>query len=185
MSRLAGLLIALALVAPGETAAQITLGAGTGVGVLAGDDFDGNEGGTTLNLEAMFGGEAGWQFGGVFQYTSLGLEERSESVGQMEGLGAVRYLFQPDLAQLYLGARGGLVRHAWELEGLERRSMGLAFGPTLGVILPFPGFGFEIAMDARYITFGEIDVDGTAVPGTDRGGVHVGGRVGLTYKLGN
>lgn len=186
MPRPSALLLAVCLLlTPLPAGAQVTLGIGTGVGVLAGSDFDGNEGGTTLNLEAMVGPTAGFQFGGAVQYTSLGLEGRSETVGQIDVLAAARYMFVPDLAQLYVGARAGFSRQSWEIEAVERRSAGFSAGPTVGVILPFPWFGFEISMDARYIDFGEIEVDGTAAPGTDRSGVHVGGRVGLSFPLGS
>jgi hypothetical protein len=185
MPRLSALLLLCAVLAPVPGAAQVTLGLGTGVGVLVGDDFDGNEGGTTLNVEGMLGPATGWQFGGVFQYTSLGLEGSSESVDQIEALGAVRYLFRPEFAQLYLGARGGWIRHGRELEGEDLSSTGFTVGPTVGVILPFPWFGFEISMDARYLDMGDPAIEGSPVPGVGGSGVQVGGRVGVSFLLGN
>lgn len=182
---IAALALAAALALPCEGRGQFTVGVHTGVGVLAGDDFDGNEGGTTINLEAMVGATAGWQFGGGIQYTSLGLEERSESVGQLDVLGAARYMFQPDLAQLYIGARGGFSRQSTELDGVSITGQGFSIGPSIGVILPFPWFGFEIAMDARYLSYGDFERDGDTTPGSASTGVHLGGRVGLSFKLGN
>lgn len=173
-----------ALLAPG-LAGQLHLSAGVGVGVLVGPDFEGNEGGAALQFDAMVGPEAGLQYGGTVQWTSLGIEGRSESQREVEVLGAVRYLFQPDLAQLYVALRGGWVHKSFGAEDLTWS--GFSAGPGVGLLLPFPGFGLELALDTRYVSFGVPSAGPGAtgpVPTTGPSGFQLTNRIGVSIPVG-
>lgn len=177
-------LLCTALVAPGASA-QVHLSAGVGVGVLVGSDFEGNEGGAALQFDAMVGPDAGLQYGGTFQWTSLGIKGSSESQRELEVLGAVRYLFQPDLAQLYLALRGGWVRKSFGAEDLTWT--GFSAGPGVGLMLPFPGFGLELAIDTRYVSFGAPDVGPEATgpsPTEGASGFQLTNRIGVSIPVG-
>lgn len=177
------LLVLLASAPP--ALAQVQLGAGLGVGVLVGSDFEGNEGGAALQLDALIGPSSGLQFGGTFQWTSLGLEGSSDSQSALELLGTVRYLFKPDLAQLYVAARGGWMRKRFDPTDLTWT--GFSIGPGVGLILPFPGVGLEIALDSRYVSLGLPDGAGAGlgeIATRSSSGLQLTSRIGVSVPVG-
>ena len=190
----AAVLLVIALF-PGRGVCQSArLGIGAGFGTLTGDDFENSEAGFTVGGNLLFLRPNGIQLGLAFDYSQYGvgdvdlngivLESGEEPVTQLDILGVLRYVFPDEAAQFFLGGKAGFSRRSAEVSIIESSSSGLAVGPMAGVQVPVGNLALEIGLDAMFVSYGDVEIDGTKITGTDATGFRILGRVGLSIPLG-
>lgn len=175
----------LLLLSPAAAAGQAQLGLGLGYGSYSGDDFEGQEAGLTFWGNVLFGVSDRFQLGGEFDYSSYGIEGFEESVGQIDIAALARYTFPGEAARFYTGGRVSFSRQSVDVLDVSGSSNGFGIGPTLGVLIPVGTLSIDLGGDLLFQSFGDADVDGITVDGTDQSGFRFIVRGGLAIPLGS
>lgn len=153
----------LAISAPGQVAAQVSIGVSGGATFPSGDYGDYASVGWigTAGLTVPIG-ESGLAVGASGFYGSNSHDIDGDKTNLLGGLGAVGYGFQTGGALTpYVYAGLGMMRHSYKSENnpsLEGSESDLAYGGGVGV--GFPLGSLMGAVDAFYV-MGSGDIDGT------------------------
>ena len=86
----------------------------------------------------------------------------------------------------YLGARGAWLRQSGDSAGIDIKASGWSFGLVGGINWQVnPKVAIETGVNWNAISFGDVEVDGTSVSGSDSSGNGFAFTTGIVVGLGN
>jgi hypothetical protein len=183
-------IIALAL-AGTPAMAQAPVKPGLGLGLvggyysLGGDDFTGTDAG--------FGGEASVRFGVSPAWSILGgvgissHDVSGETLINLRISAEPRYMFHMPSSPItpFLGVRAAWTQSSATVAGDDYSQTGYIIGGTGGVqIRMSPKLLFEGAVTFAAASFGDFDVNGTTLSGSDASGTILALQLGIVYQMG-
>lgn len=162
MSRLITMVLVAALLGSpaGASAQSILLGGSGGFGTFRGDHFEHIEAGYTIGGHLLFETSSHLYLGGAFDFSSYGLEDTAEDVGQIDILGVFRYLFAAEGTRLFAGTRIGFTRQSIEIFHIDASANGFALGAETGVVIPTGSIAIELAGNVLYQAYGAETANG-------------------------
>jgi hypothetical protein len=170
---------------------KISLGASGGYFSLSGDDYE--------NTDAGFGFQGDVRFmasPNISVLAGFGYNMNSETdptggpdvdVNTIRILLQPRYMFRLTNSQLTPWVGGHVEWHqaSADVSGSDVSANGFGFGGAGGVTWwASPTIGIEASVLFQSISFGDAEVDGQTVSGTDTSGTSLGIQVGVVIKLG-
>jgi hypothetical protein len=195
LSRLVRASAAAALVLLTVTAVQaqtsvaptgFAFGGNLGYYTLSGDDFEGIDSGLGFEGNVRYSWLSGFQILGGVHYASHGIDGLDENINVLSIFVEPRYVFaigSPTLSP-FVGGRAGWVRQSLDIEGIDASADGVAFGGSGGLLFQVaPQVAIETSVMFAAVSFGDIEVEGESVDGTDSSGTTLALQGGIVISL--
>jgi hypothetical protein len=182
-------LIALVMIASPAAAdnGDMYLGGNLGYFALQGDDFEAAEAGFGVNGLVRRELANDWSLSGIAQWNKHGIDGSSDDVSVLAFGAEPRHSFTTSnpMMRPYLGARGAWLRQSSSSAGIDSKASGWAFGLVGGINWQVnPKVAIETGLNWNAISFGDVEVDGTSVNGTDSSGKGLAFTTGIVVGLG-
>ena len=186
---LAGLGVLLALAARAE--AQTTNPFGVEVAgiyaTLSGDDFEGTDAGVGFDAQLRYTKSSQFSFGGGIQRTSHGID------GFDNNIAVLGFFVEPRMElkmsgtsnlSPFLAFRAAYLRESLDEGGSDLTSTGYSFGFGGGLnMAATPAMSLTGTVTYNIVNFGEVEVDGDAIPDSDASGSSLAVRFGVKWTF--
>lgn len=175
------------LALPFAVDAQVRLGISAGVAGYTGGETDlvleVLETGFTIGGELVVPLASGLEVGALVDYSSFGVEDVDESLGQIDVFGVVRYPVVGESVHFLVGGKLGYSRQSITIiEDITRNGFGV--GPTAGIRIPLTSLSIDIVADGIWQNFGDLSAGGETGEDTSESGFRWGVRGGISIPLG-
>lgn len=188
-SAAAALVFLTATAVDAQTSATPTgfaLGGNLGYYTLSGDDFEGIDAGLGFEGNARYTFLSGFQIVGGVHYASHGFEGLDENMNVLAIFVDPRYVFaigSPMIAP-FVGGRAAWVRESMDIQGIDASANGFAFGGTGGLLFQVaPQVAIETSVMFAAVSFGDIEVEGVTIDGSDSSGTTLALQGGIVLSL--
>lgn len=188
-SAAAALVFMMATAVQAQTSATpsgFALGGKLGYYTLSGDDFEGVDAGFGFEGNVRYTLLSGFQILGGVHYAIHGMEGLDENMNVLAIFAEPRYVFaigSPTISP-FVGGRAAWVRESVDIQGVDASASGFAFGGTGGLLFQVaPQVAIETSVLFAAVSFGDIEIEGESIDGTDTSGTTLALQGGIVISL--